>query len=210
MGIRGDSVLVPWRPLKTIAAEVVPPLGAASCGLGCVYTPTAPCTPLPPVWEVGRARHRVSPPHARSWPSSPPSHWHPRHARARGLAAAARLGRPDPGSPRSVPPPNTPPPIPFPLECKGPPRPLASSPLLLSSPRPLHKRRRLVLLHAPSTPSPSRSTFAPTPPVMPVVPLCRPLVVTPTTPTPFPSTGRMRWNSVSASFMPNIEAPARE
>ena len=23
MGIRGDSVLVPWRPLKTIAAEVV-------------------------------------------------------------------------------------------------------------------------------------------------------------------------------------------
>ena len=83
----------------------VPPLGAASCGLGCVYTPTAPCTPLPPVWEVGRARHRVPPPHARSWPSSPPSHQHPLHARARGLAAAARLGRPDPGSPRSVPPP---------------------------------------------------------------------------------------------------------
>ena len=82
----------------------VPPLGAASCGLGCVYTPTAPCTPLPPVWEVGRARHRVPPPHARSWPSSPPSHRHPRHAHARGLAAAARLGRPDPGSPRSIPP----------------------------------------------------------------------------------------------------------
>ena len=104
MGIGGGSVLVPWRPAFWIAAEVVPPLGAASCGLGCVYTPTAPCTPLPPMWGVGRARHRVSPPHAHSWPSSPPSHWHPRHARARGLAAAARLGRPDPGSPRSIPP----------------------------------------------------------------------------------------------------------
>ena len=142
---RGTSPRASGRPCGP-----VPPLGAASCGLGCVYTPTAPCTPLPPMWGVGRAKHRVSPPHAHSWPSSPPSHWHPRHARARGLAAAARLGRPDPGSPRSVPPPNTPPPIPFPLECKGPPRPLASSPLLLSSPRPLHKRRRLVLLHAPA------------------------------------------------------------
>ena len=97
---RGTSPRASGRPCGP-----VPPLGAASCGLGCVYTPTAPCTPLPPMWEVGRARHRVPPPHARSWPSSPPSHWHPRHARARGLAAAARLGRPDPGSPRSVPPP---------------------------------------------------------------------------------------------------------
>ena len=96
---RGTSPRASERPRGP-----VPPLGAASCGLGCVYTPTAPCTPLPPMWEVGRARHRVPPPHARSWPSSPPSHWHPRHARARGLAAAARLGRSDPGSPRSVPP----------------------------------------------------------------------------------------------------------
>ena len=59
------------------------PSGAAACGLGRVCTPTAPCTPLLPVWRVGWARHIVPPLHARSWPCpAPPTGTRCTHVRA--------------------------------------------------------------------------------------------------------------------------------
>ena len=78
------------------------PLGAASCGLA-VYSLHSPCAPLLPVRVVDRARHTVPPPPGRLALPSPP-HWHPLHARASGLAAAACRGRPTAGQPLPTPP----------------------------------------------------------------------------------------------------------
>ena len=58
----------------------VPPIGAAACGLGCVYTPQPPAPRCRRRGGLARARHRVSPPHARSWPCPAPPHRHPLHA----------------------------------------------------------------------------------------------------------------------------------
>ena len=62
---QGTGPLASGRP-----GGPVPPIGAAACGLGCVYTPQPPAPRCRQCGGLVRARRRVPPPHARSWPSS--------------------------------------------------------------------------------------------------------------------------------------------
>ena len=68
MGIRGDSVLAPWRPLKTIAAEeVINAAGAVAAPPNCppLVMPLRPgplllvlAAPAPPLLSTASAANR--------------------------------------------------------------------------------------------------------------------------------------------------------
>ena len=73
--------------------------GLCPCRSGCLWFglclhSTAPCAPLPPMWGAckGEAESVSTPCPFLALPTPP--HRHPLHARASGLAAAARLGPP--------------------------------------------------------------------------------------------------------------------